>query len=100
MAWWLTPQTPDPEVGRSSTNRVAVLCPWARHIYPPKVLVIPRKRWLRPNINEKLFTGTLNIKQTNLVSQNLGTLRYFISETSSADVALFEHHFCMSYIFA
>ena len=31
---------------------------------PPqkKVLVIPRKRWLRPNMTEKLFTGTLSIK--------------------------------------
>ena len=29
---------------------------------PPKVLVIPRKRWLRPNMNEKLFTRTLSIK--------------------------------------
>ena len=31
---------------------------------PPKVLVIPRERWLRPNMTEKLFTGTLSIKQT------------------------------------
>ena len=29
---------------------------------PPKVLVIPRKRWLRPNMTETLFTGTLSIK--------------------------------------
>ena len=28
-----------------------------------KVLVIPRKRWLRPNMTEKLFTGTLRINQ-------------------------------------
>ena len=27
VAWWLTPQTPDPEVGGSSPDRVAVLCP-------------------------------------------------------------------------
>ena len=41
-----------------------VLCPWARHIYSPKkVLVIPKKRWLRPNMTEKLFTGTLRINQ-------------------------------------
>ena len=46
-----------------------VLCPLARRIYSPKVLVIPRKRWLRPNITEKLFTGTLRISQpTNSVS--------------------------------
>ena len=31
---------------------------------PPqkKVLVIPWKRWLRPKMTEKLFTGTLSIK--------------------------------------
>ena len=33
---------------------------------PPKVLVIPRKRWLRPNMTEKLFTGTLNIKPKHM----------------------------------
>ena len=27
-----------------------------------KVLVIPRKRWLRPSMTEKLFNGALNIK--------------------------------------
>ena len=29
----------------------------------PKVLVIPRKQWLRPNMTEKLLTGTLRINQ-------------------------------------
>ena len=29
---------------------------------PQKVLVIPRKWCLRPNMSEKLFTGTLSIK--------------------------------------
>ena len=28
---------------------------------PRKVLVIPRKRWLRPDMTEKLLTGTLSI---------------------------------------
>ena len=27
VAWWLTPRTPDPEVGGSSPTLVAVLCP-------------------------------------------------------------------------
>ena len=30
------------------------------------LLVIPRKRWLRPNMTEKLFTGTLSIKLNQL----------------------------------
>ena len=28
---------------------------------PRKVLAIPRKRWLRPDMTEKLLTGTLSI---------------------------------------
>ena len=32
-------------------------------IYSPKVLVIPRNRWLRLNMTEKLFTGTLKHNQ-------------------------------------
>ena len=41
---------------------------------PPKVhvLVIPRKRWLHPNMTEKLFTGTLSIKP----NQNSVPLKY------------------------
>ena len=34
-----------------------------RHLLPKKVLVIPRNRWLRLNMTEKLFTGTLNHNQ-------------------------------------
>ena len=49
----------EPHSGRT------MLCPRARRIYSPKVLVIPRKWWLRPNMTEKLFTGTLKIKSTN-----------------------------------
>ena len=44
------------------TRPVTMLCPLVRQIYSLKVLVIPRKRWLRPNMTVKLFTGTLRIK--------------------------------------
>ena len=47
----------------SILGRVGVLFPWARDTYSPKVLVIPRNRWLRLNMTEKLFTGTLNKNQ-------------------------------------
>ena len=47
----------------SILGRVGVLFPWARDIYSPKVLVIPRNKWLRLNMTEKLFTGTLNKNQ-------------------------------------
>ena len=30
-----------------------------------KVLVIPRKRWVRPDMTEKLLTGTLNLNKSN-----------------------------------
>ena len=61
----------------SILGRVGVLFPWARNIYSPKVLVIPRNRWLCLNMTEKLFTGMLNNnqnKKNNLVfggNQNL-----------------------------
>ena len=57
-------RTPEREVGGSKLTQVAVLCPSARYIYLPKVLVIPRKRWLRPYMTEKLFTGTLSKNET------------------------------------
>ena len=34
-----------------------------KYIYSPKVLVIPKKRWLHPNMTKKMFTGTLRINQ-------------------------------------
>ena len=64
VAWWLMPRTPDPEVVGSSPTRVKPCCVLEQGTFtPPKVLVIPRKRWLRPNMTEKLFTGTLRINQ-------------------------------------
>ena len=57
-------QTPEREVGVLKPTS-AVLCRWT--LYSPKVLVIPRKRWLHPDMTEKLLTGRLNLntnKQT------------------------------------
>ena len=31
---------------------------------PPKALVIHRKRWIRPDMTEKLFTGTLSLNKS------------------------------------
>ena len=39
-------------------------------IYSPKVLVIPRNRWLRLNMTEKLFTGTLSHNKTQNKKNN------------------------------
>ena len=34
----------------------------------PKLLVIPRKRWLRPDMTEKLLTGTLSLNTNKQLS--------------------------------
>ena len=47
-------RTLEREVGGSILTWEAVLFPSARHIYSQKVLVIPRKRWLRHDMTEKL----------------------------------------------
>ena len=64
-AYWPSGQSSDSGSGGQSSilGRVGVLYPRARDVYPPKVLVIPRNRWLRLNMTEKLFTGTLNKNQ-------------------------------------
>ena len=75
MAWWLMPQTPDPEVGDSSPTRVKSCCVLEQGTLPPqKVLVIPRKQWLRPNMTEKLFTGTLRINQPTNIARIINLL--------------------------
>ena len=51
----------------SSLTGVTALCPCARHIYPCLVLVQPRKT--RPNIIERLLTGTYRIKSNKQTKQ-------------------------------
>ena len=38
---------------------------------PQKVLVVPRKRWFRPDMAEKLLTGKVNINMNNLCKARL-----------------------------
>ena len=69
-----------------------------RHIYPRKVLVIPRKRWLRPDMAEKLLTGTLSINtnksgfptrsNTNQAVQTQKMARVVISDLWSRRIVL------------
>ena len=59
--------TPEPEVVGFETYLCHVVS-LRKTLYSPKVLVMPRKRWLRPDMTEKLLTGNLNLntnKQTN-----------------------------------
>ena len=58
-----------------------------RHLLPKKVLVIPRNRWLRLNMTEKLFTGTLNHnknknKNKKLVVYNKKKIQMFLLNMS------------------
>ena len=57
---------------------VCVLFPCARDIYFPKVLVIPRNKWLRLNMTEKLFTGTLNKNQNKTKNKKKGSDDFFV----------------------
>ena len=65
-------RTPNREVLSSILIGGTVLCPCARHMFVfivlPTVLVKPRKRWLCPDMTEKLLTETFSLntnKQTN-----------------------------------
>ena len=57
------PRTPEREVGGSiPTLYLRRIVSLSKDTFIPlKVLVIPRKRWLRPNMTEKLFTGTYTL---------------------------------------
>ena len=47
----------------------------SKTLYSQKVLVIPRKQWLRPDMTEKSLTETLSLntnKQTNKIITDLG----------------------------
>ena len=59
-----------------------MLYPSARRIYSPKVLVIPRKRWLRLNMTEKLFTGTLRINQPTITTRLKCSLCMLVSKSN------------------
>ena len=50
-------RTPEREVGVRSSLRSPCCVLGLSNIYLPKVLVIPWKRLLCPNMTEKLFTG-------------------------------------------
>ena len=52
-----------------------------RHLFP-KVLVIPRNRWLRLNMTEKLLTGKLNNNQNKTKK---------LSRSQAAIVSKFSH---------
>ena len=58
-------------------------CFLEQETFLPKVLVIPRNRWLRLNMTGKLFTGTLNHNQNKKSSYNI--IYYYFRYTSTCD---------------
>ena len=54
---------PEREVGVRSSLRSPCCVLEQDTFTSQEVLVIPRKRWLRPDMTEKLFTGTLSEKR-------------------------------------
>ena len=57
VARWLSGRASDSGARRRVRNLPVSL---SRTLNSPKVLVIASKRWLRPDMTEKLFTGTLS----------------------------------------
>ena len=84
MDWWLMPRTQDPEVRGSSPTQVKPCCVLKQGTFTPqKVLVIPRKWWLRPNRTEKLFTGMLRINQSSISCCEVLLIEYLHSTDST-----------------
>ena len=89
VASWLMPDSGSRGRGFKPHSGQTVLCPLARRIYSQKELVIPRKRWLRPSMTEKLFTGALRINQTTNKASDNGHQKDIIrcKEESRKDMA-------------
>ena len=89
MAWWLMPRTQDAEVWGSSPTRAKPCCVLEEGTFTPqKVLVILRKRWLRPNMTEKLFTGTLRINQPTNKPLLYNTSMTYCPQLAPGDISL------------
>ena len=61
--------------GRGFNTYLRCVLSLSKDTFSQKVLVIPRKRWLSPNMTGKLLTGTLSIK-TNKPIRNMEVLAW------------------------
>ena len=71
VARWLNGRALDSGVrGRGFETYLRCVVSLIKTLYSPKVLVILRKRWLRPDMTEKLLTGmlSLNTNKQSLVA--------------------------------
>ena len=65
-AWWLSGRALYSGArGRGFETYLRRVVSLSKTLYSPKVLVIPRKCWLRADMTEKLFNGTLNLNTKN-----------------------------------
>ena len=84
-------RTLEQEVGGFQTYLCHVVS-LSKTLYFPKVLVIPRKRCLHPNMTEKLLTGKLNL---NTNKQNNNSLYLTTLTDFGLTSASIESSFCM-----
>ena len=66
MTWrgvqWLSGRVLDSGArGQGFETHLRPIVSLSKTLYTPKVLVMPRKRWLHPDMTEKLLTGTLSL---------------------------------------
>ena len=88
LAYWLERRTPDRETRvRSSAGSVCCFLE-QETLTPQKVLVIPRNRWLRLNMTEKLFTETLNHNQNKTKQSELLSIDCVIPMVAADSSAL------------
>ena len=59
--WWLSGRVSHSRVrGRGFETYLRHVVSLCKTLYSPKVLVIPGKQWLHPDMTEKLLNGTFN----------------------------------------
>ena len=69
-ARWLSGRASDSQTrGREFETYLCRVVSLSKTLYSPKVLVIPRKRWLHPDMTEKLLTGTLSLNTNKETSR-------------------------------
>ena len=70
-AWWLSGRASDSRArGCGFETYLLRVVSLSKTLYSPKVLVIPRKRWLRPDMTEKLLTD-ISLNTNNSIAQSL-----------------------------
>ena len=71
-----------------------VLCPRARHIKLPTILVKPRKCWLHPDMTEKLLTRMLSLNANTVNWADPGFLKG--SDSASGTGSLDTRSLCLA----